>query len=778
VNLYYIIQMSNAYNLRLAGYTITQLQTDGYNDTQILQAGYSARELRLAGYTAIQLKNAGYSNKSIIEGGYKNKQLKIAGIKTAYELRKMGYSAFQIANEGYSGKIFKELKFTPSQLLDPEIPPSKMRSLGYSIADMKRAGFNVGQLLETGFQLRRIITAGYGLDDLLIANVSPEEIQNLKLPSVKTLYSPTELANAGLSVSYLRLIGVTASELRALGFTASDLRKGGYDSDAINGAGYSLGEMKNAGLFAYELSNVGYSLGELIGVGYNTRELSTTGLEFFINIMIFGYTSIGGMVNFMTPQNATSYNNAGVVVAGGIGIAKDLYLDELYTKSPINLDVSGQILHDGSQLKFIHLLQNGIIRFTLKENGTIECTGNVQFQFPNKTIEITHQKLNIPSTTLSTSPTTGALTCVGGISSQNNIYAPTFVVGNNEDIKTSSSGITTSSQTNVVVSGDTMSIGKNNQNRSLTEASATLQINGSTGVAFSFSKQQANSQTTITDVSISTSGIVNVSNDTQSTTTSSGSLQNNGGLGVAKNVNVGGSVTVWDVLNSGTIQQTSTTMAFSSGSLGTTPSATTALFSSSSSTFVPASMSNANLHSFAYNSVYPSSQKTILSQSFSITSSHSLLNITMGIGYPLFTPIYLKQGQVVKGLVYFSFNSGSNYSYSAGIYGKGYQPIRLASTGSTPITLVLGFNYILLQNSWTVPSTDVYYVGHLLSGITGETLCINWNNYLDYSTGGAANGTLSKASQYYGPGITSLPSQIPNVAMTPSTGLVYTAVYG
>lgn len=741
--------MSNAYNLRLTGYTITQLKTERYSDAEILQAGYTAIELRLAGYSAIQLKNAGYSNKSIIQGGYKNKQLKSVGIKTAYELRKMGYSAFQIANEGYNTKNFKELKFTPSELFDPEVPPSQMRSVGYSIADMKRAGLNVAELLQIGFQLRRIVTAGYGLDDLLIANVAPQEIQKLKLPSVKTLYTPTELANAGLSVSYLRLVGFTASELKAVGFTATDLRRGGYDTDAINSAGYSLLEMKDAGIFAYELSNVGYTAGQLIGVGYNVSQLKTTGLPFFTNIMIFGYTSIGGLVNFMTSENATAYNNAGLVVAGGIGIAKDLYLNELYAKSPIKLDISGQILHDGTNLKFVHLLENGSISFVLKENGKIECIGNIQFQFPNKSIEINDEKFNIPCTTLATSTTTGALTCVGGISSENNIYAPTFIVGDNEDIKLSSTGIITNSQTNIVVSGDTLTIGKNTENRTLAEASATLQINGATGVAFSFSKQQANSQTTSTDLTISTAGVVNVTNETQSTSTSSGSLQNNGGLGVEKNVNVGGTLSVWDLLNSGTLQQTGTTMTFSSGDgTGTIPSATTALFSSSSSSSFPASMSNANLHTFAYNSAYPSSQKNILSQSFSITSSDSLTTILMTIGYPFFTPIYLIQGQIVKGVVYVCTSAGSQSDYYGGIYGKGYLPIRLAQTNL--FTLAQGFNYVSLQSSWTVPVTDIYYVGHLTLRTSPSALCINSNSYLAYSTTAPANGTLSKASQYYG----------------------------
>ena len=741
--------MSNAYNLRLTGYTITQLKTERYSDAEILQAGYTAIELRLAGYSAIQLKNAGYSNKSIIQGGYKNKQLKSVGIKTAYELRKMGYSAFQIANEGYNTKNFKELKFTPSELFDPEVPPSQMRSVGYSIADMKRAGLNVAELLQIGFQLRRIVTAGYGLDDLLIANVAPQEIQKLKLPSVKTLYTPTELANAGLSVSYLRLVGFTASELKAVGFTATDLRRGGYDTDAINSAGYSLLEMKDAGIFAYELSNVGYTAGQLIGVGYNVSQLKTTGLPFFTNIMIFGYTSIGGLVNFMTSENATAYNNAGVVVAGGIGIAKDLYLNELHAKSPIKVDMSGQILHDGTNLKFVHLLENGSISFVLKENGKIECRGNIQFQFPKKTIEMNDEKFNIPCTTLATSTTSGALTCVGGISTQNNIYAPTFIVGDNQDIKLSSTGIITNSQTNIVVSNETLTIGKNNENRTLSEASATLQMNGATGVAFSFSKQQANSQATSTDLNISTSGIVNVTNDTQSTTISSGSLQNNGGMGIQKNVNVGGTVTVWNVLNTGTVQQNGTTMTFSSGDgSGTIPSATTSLFSSSS--FVPASMSNANLHTFAYNSVNPSSQISILSQSFPITSSDTLVSVIMNIGVPLFTPIYLKQGQIVKGVVYVCTSAGGVTNYYGGIYGKGYLPIRLAQTNL--FTLAQGFNYVPLQSLWTVPATDIYYIGHLPLASSPITLSINANAYLSYSTANPADGTLSKASQFYGTG--------------------------
>jgi hypothetical protein len=311
----------------------------------------------------------------------------------------------------------------------------------------------------------------------------------------------------------------------------------------------------------------------------------------------------------------------------------------------------------------------------------------------------------------------------------------------------------------------------------LAEPSANLKINGSTGTAFSFEKQQLNSQTVTTDMTISSSGIINVSNDTQSSGTNVGSLQVNGGAGIEKNVNVGGSVSVWDMLNTGTVQQTGTTIGFSSGDGSSPmPSATSALFSSAS-TF-GTTMSNADLHTHIYNYANPSSQKTILAQTFSVTSSWQVGNIDMTVGYPHFCAIYLQKDQIVKGIVYFSTQARTNHFYGA-IYQKGYQPFRLAYTGNTPYNLIAGFNYIPLETSWTVPSTDIYYIGFLSTGITGFTLFVS-NGFLQYSTGAPATATLGKATLYYGSGTTtSLPTQITTTpGLTVSDYLVYFGVYG
>lgn len=782
--------MSNAYNLRLVGYTIAQLQREGYTESQILGAGYNANELRLASYNALQLKNAGYTSRSIVEGGYNDKELKKAGIKTAYELRKMGYSAFQIANEGYSGKIFKELKFTPTELLDPEVSPTQMRSLGYCIADMKTAGFNPHELISTGFELRRIVTAGYGLDELFIATVTVDDIKNKKIPAIKTLYTPTELVSVGLSVSYLRGVGFTADELKASGFNATDLRTGGYDPIQIYNAGYSLSEMKEGGLLSYEVSQFGFTFNDLVSVGYAGEELNTAGYQEFANIVVLGYTSISGFVNFMTTNNATLYNNGGIIIAGGIGIAKDLYLNELHTKLQMNVDVSGQIVHDGTNLSLIQLIENGVIRFTVNENRIISLiltnNGYIDFQFPNKTIEVKYNNVNIPSTTLATSTTTGALTCVGGISTQNNVYSQTFVscdASDNEAIRIDpSSGVICNSNSGIVnVSNQSINIGKNNAlfgTRLMSEPSAVLQINGATGVAFSFSKQEANSQTATNDLTIASNGIVNISNTTQSVDTNSGSLQTNGAIGVDKNVNVEGTIQMWDILNSGSVTQSSTSLQFLSGNSSTpTPTSTKELFGIR--TAPPTSFSNADLQTHIYNNANPSTPKNILTQTFSITSSFGLVdNISITPGYPLFSAIYLKKDQVIKGVVHICSSIGGVSNYYAGIYGKGSQPMRLAHTGSTARSLNQGFNYIDFETVWTVPTSDVYYIGHLTVGSNPTTLCVNANSNLSYSMPGPESGTLRKATQWYGSGnTTSLPTQVPNVGMNESPYLVYVAVY-
>jgi hypothetical protein len=787
------MKIATANELRLADYTIQQLKENQYTANEILTAGYSANELRLASYTAIQLKNAGYSNKQIIEGKYNNFQLKNARIKTAYELRKMGYTAYQMMNEGYSGQIFKTLKFTPTELLDPEVPPSEMRKYGYSIADMKRAGITVGQLLESGFELKRIITAGFGLEEILIGRVTIDDIKKIKVPTIKILYSPIQLLNAGLDVTYLRRVGFTSDELRQVGITAKQLRLGGYDPIQVYNAGYSLSEMKDAGYFAYELAHFGYTFSDLVNAGYSGDELKTAGYLTFTNIIVLGYTSISGVVNFMATNNSTAYSNGGVIIAGGLGVAKDVYLNELYSKLQINLDVSGQIVHDGTNLKLIHLMENGTIRFTVKENGQISLiatqSGNVELQFLNNSIQVNYNKVNIPCTTLATSVTTGALTSVGGISSENNIYGQNYIACDASGIEvmrlsssSSSIGLVTNSQSGLILSNANLNIGKNTSHfgtRTLAEPSANLKINGSTGTAFSFEKQQLNSQTVTTDMTISSSGIINVSNDTQSSGTNVGSLQVNGGAGIEKNVNVGGSLAVWDVLNSGTVQQTGTTIGFSSGDGSSPmPSATSALFSSAP-TF-GTTMSNADLHTHIYNYANQSTQKTILAQTFSVTSAYlQVTNVYIGAGYPIFYAIHLQKDQVIKGLLFFFVAMASDNCYGA-IYAKGYQPMRLAYTGNTPLSVVQGFNYLPLETHWTVPATDIYYIGQLVTRGTPYILCVGSNSFLHYSTGNPATATLSKTTQYYGSGTTtSLPSQITSTpGLTASNFLCYSGVYG
>lgn len=734
-----------ATELRISGYTIQQLKQNQYTDTEILYAGYSADELRIASYTAIQLKNAGYSNKEIVQGKYNNFQLKKAGIKTAYELRKMGYSAYQIMNEGYSGQILKTLKFTPTELLDPEVLPSEMRKYGYSIADMKRAGIRVAQLLESGFELKRIITAGFGLDEILIGTVTIEDIKKIKVPTIKTLYTPIQLLNAGLDVTYLRRIGFTADELRQAGITAKQLRLGGYDPIQVYNAGYSLSEMKDAGHFAYEVANFGYTFSDLVNAGYSGDELKSAGYLNFTNIVVLGYTSISGLVNFMATNNSTSYSNGAVIIAGGLGVSKDMYLNELYTKLQIKIDISGQIIHDGNNLKLIHLIESCIVRFTLKENGQISLivkendAGNIDI---NNNFQVNYNKVNIPT----------ELTCVGGISTQNNVYAKNYIsvdASDSEIMRVSSSlnGIVTTSKTGVTYSNDSLNIGKNNNyfgSRTLSEPSANLQIGGSTGsIAFSFQKQQANSEITTTDLTISSNGTMNIINDTQSTSTSSGPLQTNGGMGIEKNLNVAGAIEVWDTLNSGTIQQTQTTIEFSSGDSSTPmPSQTTSLFSTVSSSTEGATMSISDLHTHVYNNANPLSQKTVLAETFSIISGHlQVTNVVMTVGYPLFSAIYLQKDQVIKGVIHNCTTTGgkTNYYYAA-IYGKGYQPMRLAYTGNTPFTLSQGFNYVPFETSWTVPTTDIYYIAQLTTGTSGTSLAISANTYLNYSTPALSGG--------------------------------------
>jgi hypothetical protein len=190
-------------------------------------------------------------------------------------------------------------------------------------------------------------------------------------------------------------------------------------------------------------------------------------------------------------------------------------------------------------------------------------------------------------------------------------------------------------------------------------------------------------------------------------------------------------------------------------------------------------INNADLHTYIYNEAYYFSPKTILAQTFSIHLQTTTVN--MNVGYPYFTTIYLQKDQVVKGVIHICTTTGGKSNYYCGaIYGKGYQPMRLAYTGDTPLSLIQGFNYIPFQTSWTVPTTDIYYIGWLMRGTFGTTMGIYPNNYMEYSTGAPPSSTLCKTFHYYGSGTTTLlPSQITSApGLTTFPSLIYAGLYG
>jgi len=105
-----------------AGYTIADLQGAGYTDSAILGAGYTATQLQGAGYTATQLQGAGYTDSAILGAGY-----------TATQLQGAGYTIADLQGAGYTDSAILGAGYTATQL----------QGAGYTIADLQGAGYTI-----------------------------------------------------------------------------------------------------------------------------------------------------------------------------------------------------------------------------------------------------------------------------------------------------------------------------------------------------------------------------------------------------------------------------------------------------------------------------------------------------------------------------------------------------------------------------------------------------------------------------------------------------------
>jgi len=207
-----------------------------------------------------------------------------------------------------------------------------------------------------------------------------------------------------------------------------------------------------------------------------------------------------------------------------------------------------------------------------------------------------------------------------------------------------------------------------------------------------------------------------------------------GNISVSGNLNIGGNcstfriisdsdVNLYDGFNVGTISQVSSQMRLSSTSSGNIAFNSTQLrFIDDSSNQITAytgseMLDDCRLHTFIYNSTFPSTPKTILASTYHInTGNRTIARPTPGNVFAC--AIQLSIQQVVNGAGFYVDTSGISVGGYA-LYDFSYNLLAKTTVSNTFNT---GMNYFDFINPYTTRYSGTYYVATLLPTTSAASL--------------------------------------------------------
>lgn len=502
-------------------------------------------------------------------------------------------------------------------------------------------------------------------------------------------------------------------------------------------------------------------------------------LQTLQSVNVLGDAVFSGKILATNETNSTSFDTGSIVTSGGMRVSKDIFINGNFNAKGISLlDISGTTL--GS-----HYLTNGV-------QWNIE---NKTGSGSTKSMSISEDGVAVNQSTTSTSSTTGALKVAGGISTQDALWARGSIgtqdTSDSSVIMTSSTpfGADTAIKNGIIIddksgfvhdiSGN-LYIGANTKHfgtRTTTSQGGVMEIsNISPNPLFDFSVLASgatgNADST-SSFSIEQNGIVKVQRNTESSSITSGSLQVAGGVGVVKNMNVGGTITLRDGLNSGNIRQSGTNMVISatninlngdveiSGNVQFTGGTvdlngeTLSTVSSAESVTDYKVLDDCLMHTHAYNSANPSTTKTMLTSSYSLKdySANTSIALTQNILY--LCAVNLVEGQSVKGVFFWS--NSTNTTVRTALYGSDGD-LRVSLNTNQTITGNT-MQYLPLTNStWTVNATGFYYVGILPTSPSTSIFGTLSNSYVNFGLS-PIGGRLTLSAQQM-TSQTSMPSSL------------------
>lgn len=430
-----------------------------------------------------------------------------------------------------------------------------------------------------------------------------------------------------------------------------------------------------------------------------------------------------------------------------------------------------------------------------------------------------YKGLIITDTTNSTSKSTGAVTCVGGMGvTQNVVSGGNIIADGTNPVKVYSSqppnsGTTTkggvlimpdSIQGGLVdISDNAVAMGINVGNyfgtRDPTKQGGMVKLNTQSGDNALDVIVQASSGSEVPALSIKTNGDVLCRTTTTSTSTTTGSLVCSGGIGVAGNVTVGGTlnangisskkVVLQDTVtnNAGTIEQKSTELTLSStGNKVAIASSNTLVFKNDNTTQFTAYTAQAvvddcEAHTFVYNSANPTTKKYMLSSTYALNqTAPTTYNILANTIYAF--PVRMIKGQTVNGAGFYLDVSGSSHAFGCALYDISNNPsTKLAQTSNLSNTPSNGMNYLPFSQAYTVAYTGIHYVCICATNIgtgTGARFSLITtvsNTYMNYGQSTMTPGVLNKAGQYWS--ASSFADLTTSTSMTILNRVAYAVVY-
>jgi len=267
------------------GYTLPDLKLAGFSATEMRRAGHTAREIYDAMFSIEELKDSGHSAVDLVQHGVSVEEL--APVYPVRELRLAQVTAKELHDQGVSLQAMKDAGFSLLEL----------RDVGCSASEAKQLGFSPKELAESGYEVFSPIAHMADWPDVKDAL---RLLRGLRRDNPVTAadffasgYSQTELnsicsVDKPISIDLLRELGYTAADLRAVGLKAGDLLSAGLNSGDMYDEGFTVPELAEGGSSLNELYSHGvpadqlqtvFSLRELRVVGVSAKQLAARGTE-------------------------------------------------------------------------------------------------------------------------------------------------------------------------------------------------------------------------------------------------------------------------------------------------------------------------------------------------------------------------------------------------------------------------------------------------------------------------------------------------------------------